>query len=75
MAKGIAFFVLIALILSLSPTHAGRPYTAERIGSVESGESNTADFGCGGLGEEECLMRRTLAAHTDYIYTQEKPLN
>jgi hypothetical protein len=22
-------------------------------------------------GEEECLMRRTLAAHVDYIYTQE----
>lgn len=27
--------------------------------------------GVGGGGEdEECLMRRTLAAHTDYIYTQ-----
>jgi hypothetical protein len=32
--------------------------------------------GSGGGGEEgevdddECLMRRTLAAHTDYIYTQ-----
>ncbi|WOH15034.1 hypothetical protein DCAR_0934567 [Daucus carota subsp. sativus] len=27
---------------------------------------------CSGLGEEECLMRRTLAAHIDYIYTQNK---
>ncbi|TKY51051.1 Phytosulfokines 3 [Spatholobus suberectus] len=25
---------------------------------------------CDGIGEEECLMRRTLVAHTDYIYTQ-----
>ncbi|KAL9681352.1 hypothetical protein QQ045_013135 [Rhodiola kirilowii] len=25
---------------------------------------------CNGAGEEECLMRRTLAAHLDYIYTQ-----
>lgn len=25
---------------------------------------------CEGLGEEECLMRRTLEAHLDYIYTQ-----
>lgn len=25
---------------------------------------------CKGVGEEECLMRRTLAAHLDYIYTQ-----
>uniref|UniRef100_A0A0E0CXJ7 Phytosulfokine n=1 Tax=Oryza meridionalis TaxID=40149 RepID=A0A0E0CXJ7_9ORYZ len=24
----------------------------------------------GGEAEEECLMRRTLVAHTDYIYTQ-----
>ncbi|KAF7054815.1 hypothetical protein CFC21_062432 [Triticum aestivum] len=29
--------------------------------------------GCeGGEGAEECLMRRTLVAHTDYIYTQGK---
>ncbi|KAJ8460057.1 hypothetical protein OPV22_032983 [Ensete ventricosum] len=27
--------------------------------------------GCEGAGEDECLVRRTLAAHTDYIYTQE----
>ncbi|KAF5743972.1 hypothetical protein HS088_TW08G00560 [Tripterygium wilfordii] len=25
---------------------------------------------CEGIGEEDCLMRRTLAAHIDYIYTQ-----
>nr|CAK22422.1 phytosulfokine-alpha peptide precursor [Beta vulgaris] len=25
---------------------------------------------CQGVNEEECLMRRTLVAHTDYIYTQ-----
>ncbi|XP_062197808.1 phytosulfokines 4-like [Phragmites australis] len=35
-----------------------------------------ADERCGGAGgregegDEECLMRRTLVAHTDYIYTQ-----
>ncbi|XP_076935127.1 phytosulfokines 5-like [Bidens hawaiensis] len=27
---------------------------------------------CEGDGEEECLMRRTLASHLDYIYTQNK---
>ncbi|KAA8536293.1 hypothetical protein F0562_028771 [Nyssa sinensis] len=27
---------------------------------------------CEGVGEEECLMRRTLAAHIDYIYTQKQ---
>ncbi|GMI82716.1 phytosulfokine 4 precursor [Hibiscus trionum] len=28
------------------------------------------DETCEGVGKEECLMRRTLAAHVDYIYTQ-----
>ncbi|KAI3423165.1 Phytosulfokine-beta [Psidium guajava] len=28
------------------------------------------DESCEGVGEEECLVRRTLAAHIDYIYTQ-----
>lgn len=29
------------------------------------------DGGCRGLNDEECMIRRSLAAHTDYIYTQE----
>ncbi|MBA0623679.1 hypothetical protein Godav_009128 [Gossypium davidsonii] len=28
------------------------------------------DDNCEGVGKEESLMRRTLAAHLDYIYTQ-----
>lgn len=34
------------------------------VQNVEQGEES-----CEGVGEEECL-RRTLVAHTDYIYTQ-----
>ncbi|KAJ0744068.1 putative phytosulfokine [Helianthus annuus] len=34
--------------------------TAEKVEAVEN---------CTGVGEEECLMRRTRAAHLDYIYT------
>lgn len=35
-------------------------------------ETEQADIeqSCEGVGEDECLMRRTLAAHIDYIYTQ-----
>jgi len=29
------------------------------------------DESCEGFGEDECLMKRTLAAHVDYIYTQQ----
>ncbi|CAI8604800.1 unnamed protein product [Vicia faba] len=27
---------------------------------------------CEGINEDDCLMRRTLVAHTDYIYTQKQ---
>lgn len=35
-------------------------------------ETYVAEESCEGLSEEECLMRRTLLAHTDYIYTQKQ---
>lgn len=38
----------------------------------EAPKVSSTDDNCSGLGEEECLMRRTLAAHIDYIYTQNK---
>ncbi|KAB1207384.1 Phytosulfokines 3 [Morella rubra] len=37
---------------------------AEQLNKVKVEES------CEGAGEDECLERRTLAAHLDYIYTQ-----
>ncbi|KAH7567552.1 hypothetical protein ACOSP7_010493 [Xanthoceras sorbifolium] len=33
-------------------------------------EEKAESESCDGVGKEECLMRRTLAAHVDYIYTQ-----
>ena len=37
---------------------------------VVEAEKVDIDESCEGVGKEECLMRRTLAAHVDYIYTQ-----
>ncbi|KAM0828063.1 hypothetical protein ACQ4PT_067790 [Festuca glaucescens] len=56
-------------------------FDAEQVGAgdEEAASFSTAaaeDERCGGSAgegegdEEECLMRRTLVAHTDYIYTQ-----
>ncbi|CAN6381500.1 unnamed protein product [Urochloa humidicola] len=47
-------------------------------GEAMGGFTAAEEDPCGGAGrgdggevaEEECLMRRTLVAHTDYIYTQ-----
>lgn len=39
---------------------------------VEEEKAMEVDDSSEGIGGgEECLMRRTLAAHTDYLYTQE----
>ena len=44
----------------------------EKATSFAGGDERCGGGGWGEEGEdvEECLMRRTLVAHTDYIYTQ-----
>ncbi|KAK0583008.1 hypothetical protein LWI29_032283 [Acer saccharum] len=44
------------------------PLNADQI--TEDVEAEKVEEKCEGVGEDECLMRRTLAAHVDYIYTQ-----
>ncbi|CAH2043275.1 unnamed protein product [Thlaspi arvense] len=74
MAKFTTFFFILALLICSMLTYAsaGRAvptsvYPGETsVEKLEQGEEN-----CEGVGEEECfLIRRTLVAHTDYIYTQ-----
>ncbi|KAF7849164.1 hypothetical protein BT93_L1169 [Corymbia citriodora subsp. variegata] len=42
----------------------------QRVGMETKREDDLMDRSYKGVGEEECLVRRTLAAHIDYIYTQ-----
>ncbi|THU48102.1 hypothetical protein C4D60_Mb09t22680 [Musa balbisiana] len=74
MSKKIMVVVFIALLL-LSLAHAGRPNPVgpnkSSLQAVEKEMGGGRLEGCEGAGEDECLVRRTLAAHTDYIYTQE----
>ncbi|KAI9127665.1 hypothetical protein K1719_000658 [Acacia pycnantha] len=51
--------------LTMNLTSSLKDLEVERINNVEESCE-------GNIGEEECLMRRTLAAHLDYIYTQKK---
>ncbi|XP_077233883.1 phytosulfokines-like [Tasmannia lanceolata] len=67
----------IALLFLFSLSYAARHEPLHPTDSPQKtqhggfGEENLdANEGCEGVGEEECLMRRTLVAHTDYIYTQ-----
>nr|XP_009802460.1 PREDICTED: phytosulfokines-like [Nicotiana sylvestris] len=77
MAK-LSTFCMISFLLLLTLTCASsRPMSTpyHDVTPMEhSKDKATAkvevDDRCEGLGEEECLMRRTLEAHLDYIYTQ-----
>ncbi|CAN4107817.1 unnamed protein product [Withania somnifera] len=64
----IAFLLLLTLTCAASrpmkstpPMEHSKDKTATEVEVEDKWE---------GVGEEECLMRRTLEAHLDYIYTQ-----
>ncbi|KAE8660872.1 Phytosulfokine [Hibiscus syriacus] len=55
-----------ALVLNHVVCYAARPHPTLPL-IQHQGEKVDVDDSCE---EEECLIRRTLAAHVDYIYTQ-----
>ncbi|MBA0648090.1 hypothetical protein Gotur_006842 [Gossypium turneri] len=75
MAKSFFFLILALLLLS---TAQNRPLSTTNRQQADdpqmpfsSPESSfTDDDECKGLNGEECLIKRSLIAHTDYIYTQ-----
>ncbi|RZC44427.1 hypothetical protein C5167_037376 [Papaver somniferum] len=78
MSKIASVSVIILVIFFVSLAHAARPEPtvlpnnslAESQQDVEVDDD--LEFSCNGVGEEECLRRKTLMAHVDYIYTQKK---
>ncbi|KAL6530011.1 hypothetical protein OROMI_028656 [Orobanche minor] len=74
MSKATTIFVAALLFFSLCS--AARPDPTSRIKVSDTGneinEEAQVDESCHGVGEDECFMRRSLIAHIDYIYTQEK---
>ncbi|KAI3414572.1 Phytosulfokine-beta [Psidium guajava] len=80
MAKLVALFLIISLLLCSTSAFGGRPEPAfpqeqpmtSRHERVEAEHVEGVEESCEGVGEEECLTRRTLAAHLDYIYTQKQ---
>ncbi|CAB4266169.1 unnamed protein product [Prunus armeniaca] len=80
MAKLITTLFTIALLLSFQLSLAARPNPAFTNNALKTQQQDKeaeaiavedgGEISCAGLEMEECLMRRTLAAHVDYIYTQ-----
>ncbi|KAI3785162.1 hypothetical protein L1987_44275 [Smallanthus sonchifolius] len=71
----IVFLTLLLALFCMSSAEA-RPAPA----LLEAGTSTVSaatkegavEDSCAGVGNEECLERRTLVAHLDYIYTNDK---
>ncbi|TYG39512.1 hypothetical protein ES288_D12G021000v1 [Gossypium darwinii] len=69
------FFTLSSAAAASRPLQHPNPSTPIRTqnSDTETKRGEVDDDICRGIKEEEeeeCLMRRTLAAHVDYIYTQ-----
>ncbi|KAG4200444.1 hypothetical protein ERO13_A05G211500v2 [Gossypium hirsutum] len=66
MSKLFTLFIA-ALLLNFMLCYAAHPDPALLLTKHQRVD---VDDNCEGVGKEESLMRRTLAAHLDYIYTQ-----
>ncbi|XP_057981582.1 phytosulfokines-like [Malania oleifera] len=78
MAKLTALFMIALLLCFTAYAAATRSEPALAGGSLATTQSGVGEAGhaggdesCEGLGEEECLKKRSLEAHLDYIYTQD----
>ncbi|XP_019194958.1 PREDICTED: phytosulfokines-like [Ipomoea nil] len=75
-SKTTTTFFIVALLLLFTLSSASRPlpesHEATTLNKTQHQVMIEKEESCKGVGEEECLMRRTLAAHLDYIYTQKE---
>ncbi|XP_022132249.1 phytosulfokines-like [Momordica charantia] len=77
MTKLAALFTIVALVLTMSllTSSEARPTIATSVKIVNPVPEETVngDICDERNPDEDCLFRRTLTAHTDYIYTETKP--
>ncbi|KAI4357929.1 hypothetical protein L6164_001845 [Bauhinia variegata] len=80
MAKWFTFFIFSLILLSSAEARSLLNNTSphsDSQGSISPSHEQSlindddGEDGCKGLGKEECLARKTMLAHTDYIYTQD----
>ncbi|XP_066398531.1 phytosulfokines 4-like [Miscanthus floridulus] len=73
LAAALAVLLLAAASSAPVASAARDDPAAPAVSSHDQRQGSAAEgAGCEGANDEdECMMRRTLAAHTDYIYTQQ----
>ncbi|KAK1433158.1 hypothetical protein QVD17_10064 [Tagetes erecta] len=71
----IVFLTLVVSLFCISSSAARLvPALPEAAASTASSatQKGVVEDSCEGIGNDECLERRTLVAHLDYIYTNDK---
>ncbi|KAL5197121.1 hypothetical protein ABZP36_000633 [Zizania latifolia] len=73
LVAALAVLLLASFATAIRPEPETTAANAKVVVAPDEKEAAEEDFvvGCEGVGEEECMARRTLVAHTDYIYTQQ----
>ncbi|KAI7741028.1 hypothetical protein M8C21_029724 [Ambrosia artemisiifolia] len=75
MSRATTLFLMLSILLLSTVLSSARPEPTTPTPTTTMrtpSKGVEVEEGCEGIGEEECLMRRTLVAHLDYIYTQKK---
>ncbi|KAE9588477.1 putative phytosulfokine [Lupinus albus] len=72
----------LALILTFSLMYASNPNLASKLSSLNEGvvtdvaaKDNESCEGLEGINVDDCLVKRTLSAHVDYIYTNDSHIH
>ncbi|GLT75364.1 hypothetical protein SLA2020_470950 [Shorea laevis] len=72
MAKPV-ILLMVALLLCSTLIYAARPepaFSDDSPAKTHHEDDQAVEESCEEVGEEECLVRRSLAVHLDYVYTQ-----
>lgn len=68
-----AVVLLFSMLVLAATIGAARPDVSLKKYSGKDGVDQEI-INCNGLDEDECLTRRSLAVHVDYIYTNSTPI-
>ncbi|PSR99929.1 Phytosulfokine-beta like [Actinidia chinensis var. chinensis] len=61
---------MVAILASLVLTYAAARPEPSMVEAQHAGVVFANEEGCEGLNKDDCLLKMTLKAHVDYIYTQ-----
>ncbi|KAL2894955.1 Phytosulfokines 3 [Bienertia sinuspersici] len=72
MSKVVSSFFTLILLTSMLSFNASRVGRSDQALQTQHRLRSSDEINCDEIEKDECLFRRSLAAHLDYIYTQKQ---